>query len=190
MAAPTPVSSLVHSSTLVTAGYLLVYLSFPLHLRATIHIFLTLTLTTLLFSSLASFSEMDSKKLVALSTLSQVGLLSFCLASSLLWVSVFHMLTHAIFKSSLFISLGLVLHESNGTQDFRLLSPNQRPALHSTFSMCVLGLASSPFSAGFYRKESILSHTRMLTYLRSGVFILAAVRTIVYSKRLLSLVPI
>ena len=113
MAAPTPVSALVHSSTLVTAGvYVLIRIT-PWLTRARLNLLASLGSVTIMIASLSALLENDGKKIVALSTLSQLGLMiaRFCL--SLPIIVFFHLLAHAFFKALLFLSVGGLIHRSN-----------------------------------------------------------------------------
>lgn len=118
IAAPTPVRALVHSSTLVTAGvYLLIRFSPPQRICITLLIIALLTST---IASLRACAETDLKKVIALSTLSQLGVIITAVASGLPNLAFFHLISHASFKALLFISAGKVLGETS-TQDSRLI---------------------------------------------------------------------
>jgi NADH:ubiquinone oxidoreductase subunit 5 (subunit L)/multisubunit Na+/H+ antiporter MnhA subunit len=103
MAAPTPVSSLVHSSTLVTAG---VYLIFRSKRNELLNIVGVFGIITAIFAALSAIREYDSKKLVALSTLSKLGIMVFSFSSGVFFQRFFHLITHAVAKANLFISVG------------------------------------------------------------------------------------
>jgi NADH:ubiquinone oxidoreductase subunit 5 (subunit L)/multisubunit Na+/H+ antiporter MnhA subunit len=118
MAAPSPVSSLVHSSTLVTAGiYLIIRLS-PSFERVGCLLLIIAGAVTSFFSGLAAFGENDLKRVIALSTLSQLGVMIFSLGLGLTLFCYFHLFAHALFKALLFICSGVVIH-SLGVQDMR-----------------------------------------------------------------------
>lgn len=121
IAAPTPVSSLVHSSTLVTAGvYLLIRCYSVLRLRDVIlNALKILSLFTLLLARSAAIFCFDIKKIIALSTLSQLRVIMFALSHGLVFVSFFHLVIHALFKALLFLSAGAVIHSMIGSQDIR-----------------------------------------------------------------------
>ena len=123
MAAPTPVSSLVHSSTLVTAGVYLLYRRYGglLEGRRAASGLGYVRLVTLTISGGAALVEVDFKKVVALSTLSQLRIIMFCLSIGLPAIAFFHLISHAIFKSLLFLCVGVVIHENMNFQDFRFL---------------------------------------------------------------------
>nr|YP_010431997.1 NADH dehydrogenase subunit 5 [Abrus yunshanensis]USS62532.1 NADH dehydrogenase subunit 5 [Abrus yunshanensis] len=157
MAAPTPVSSLVHSSTLVTAGvYLLIrfykYLMF-------VNIFLLyVSLMTLLMSSLCASYEFDLKKIIALSTLSQLGLMMSCLFMGLVDLAFFHLLSHAMFKSLLFLCSGIMIHLMGGCQDIRMMGSIclTMPYTCCCFNISNMALCGFPFLSGFYSKDLIV----------------------------------
>lgn len=122
IAAPTPVSALVHSSTLVTAGvYMLIRFHRILGIRALICLCF-LCLGTFFIAGLGGLVEIDIKKVVALSTLSQVRLIMFALSLGFPNLALFHLLVHAFFKALIFITVGCLIYCSAGTQDIRLLS--------------------------------------------------------------------
>ena len=123
MAAPTPVSSLVHSSTLVTAGvYLIIRFYSSLFLYQSICYFLFyIGVVTTLMAGLSALYENDLKKVVAFSTLRQLGLMFIGLGLSIPLLSFFHLITHALFKALLFICAGTVIHCMGGNQDIRLI---------------------------------------------------------------------
>ena len=159
IAAPTPVSSLVHSSTLVTAGVFLVIrfsdFVFSNGLRFVCLIFGIIT--TLISGWVANF-ENDIKKVVALSTLSQLGIIFIAIGLDQKIVAFFHLIRHALFKSTLFICTGFVIHNLHGRQDIRLrgLVNFSSPVLGVVFSCTNLSLCGFPFIAGFFSKDLIL----------------------------------
>nr|YP_010534162.1 NADH dehydrogenase subunit 5 [Endelus continentalis]UXX50478.1 NADH dehydrogenase subunit 5 [Endelus continentalis] len=158
MAAPTPVSSLVHSSTLVTAGvYLLI--RFFHSLSDTIMLFLLLmSCVTMFMAGLGANFEYDLKKIIALSTLSQLGLMISILALGSNLLSFFHLLSHALFKALLFMCAGSILHDLGNCQDVRYMGSmlNFKPLTCSMFIICNLSLGGLPFLSGFYSKDLIL----------------------------------
>jgi NADH-ubiquinone oxidoreductase chain 5 len=121
IAAPTPVSALVHSSTLVTAGiYVLIRFSERVSLEWRFFLFLLGTLTSIK-GGLAAMFEIDLKKIIAMSTLRQLGLLVQCLGLGGVRVCLFHLITHALFKSLLFICGGVLIYCNKGVQDLRFI---------------------------------------------------------------------
>nr|AWI62657.1 NADH dehydrogenase subunit 5 [Epimeria cornigera] len=159
MAAPTPVSALVHSSTLVTAGvFLLVRFSEFLKGTGVAQLLLWAGILTMCMAGLNANFEGDMKKIVALSTLSQLGLMFMSLGFGLSMFVYFHLVVHALFKSVLFMCAGFMIHNVKGGQDLRLMSGF---GLSSPVLCCILGISNMalcgfPFLAGFYSKDLIL----------------------------------
>nr|YP_004857883.1 NADH dehydrogenase subunit 5 [Stenopirates sp. HL-2011]AEK26849.1 NADH dehydrogenase subunit 5 [Stenopirates sp. HL-2011] len=158
MAAPTPVSSLVHSSTLVTAGvYLLIrFNNLFNNFNCTLLVFLSLM--TMFMSGIGANFEYDLKKIIALSTLSQLGLMMSILLLKFPILAFFHLLTHAFFKALLFLCAGMIIHNMNNSQDIRHMGNliNQMPFTISCFVISSLSLCGIPFLSGFYSKDLIL----------------------------------
>lgn len=158
MAAPTPVSALVHSSTLVTAGvYLLIRFSEGLELGFSPFL-LSISTFTIFFSGLVATCEYDLKKIIALSTLSQLGVIIFSISLGLYTLAFFHLITHALFKALLFLCAGICIHQVMGPQDLRFfgsLSVNS-PVVSSSINLANLSLCGIPFLSGFYSKDIIV----------------------------------
>nr|VFU78687.1 NADH dehydrogenase subunit 5 [Proasellus cavaticus] len=159
MAAPTPVSALVHSSTLVTAGvYLMIRFSPLLSASgATWALALTAFLTTMM-ASMSALWECDLKKIVALSTLSQLGVMVMTVAAGLPQLAMFHLLSHATFKALLFMCSGKIIHTMGDTQDIRMMGglTSGVPVTVSFFNLANLALCGFPFLAGFYSKDLLV----------------------------------
>jgi len=150
MSAPTPVSALVHSSTLVTAGvYVLIRFAYAMEYLLYVGSF------TVFVSGVAACVERDMKKVVALSTLSQLGLIMVTLGSSEKSYCFFHLLSHAGFKALLFICIGIAIHTTYGTQDFRNFWVSPVYLSYFTFAS-LLSLLGFFFTSGFYRKDLML----------------------------------
>nr|AEV56616.1 NADH dehydrogenase subunit 5 [Kokeshia sp. NKU02] len=189
MAAPTPVSSLVHSSTLVTAGvYLLIRYDYFLSYY-NCSLFLFLSLMTMFMSGLGANYEYDLKKIIALSTLSQLGLMMSCVFLSLPLVSFFHLITHAFFKSLLFLCAGLFIHVMGGYQDIRSMGVliSQLPFSSICFCVCSLSLCGFPYLSGFYSKDLIIElysfyYGNMVFYV---IYYMSIGLTVMYSFRLI-----
>nr|YP_010397338.1 NADH dehydrogenase subunit 5 [Gametis jucunda]UQJ77445.1 NADH dehydrogenase subunit 5 [Gametis jucunda] len=189
MAAPTPVSSLVHSSTLVTAGvYLLIRFNFCLS-SSLLSVLLFIGTMTMFMAGLGANYEFDLKKIIALSTLSQLGLMMAILALGEYKLAFFHLLTHALFKALLFMCAGAMIHSMGNNQDIRYMGSliNQMPLTCSYFMISNLSLCGLPFLAGFYSKDLILevmsmSYVNMYIYL---VFFLSTGLTVCYTFRLI-----
>ena len=160
IAAPTPVSALVHSSTLVTAGVFLLirfypFLSLSPQFKSTL---LVISIATLTMAGMRAITECDLKKIIALSTLSQLGVMIIRIALGLVELAFFHLLTHAIFKALLFISAGTLLHLLSHNQDLRRFGnlSFQLPFVVRAIIIANLALCGFPFLAGFYSKDLIL----------------------------------
>lgn len=171
MAAPTPVSSLVHSSTLVTAG---VYVLYRCNYLFSIRIWGTdtlkvLSLCTLVIAGSAALVERDLKKVIALSTLSQLRIIIFSLSLGLTRVTFFHLVTHASFKALLFLCAGVVIHVNLKTQDIRSVGKNWSyiPVSIVCLTVANISLCGIPFLRGFYSKDLIIE----LRIIKSDAFI-------------------
>lgn len=159
MAAPTPVSALVHSSTLVTAGVFLLIRFYPYLMWSEIkNILFVSGALTMTIASLGALYEIDLKKIIALSTLSQLGLIIIALRINLYVLAFFHLLTHALFKASLFLAAGRVIHLYGGSQDVRSLRmvTSCIPITRSLLVVCSLSLGGAPFLSAFYSKDKII----------------------------------
>jgi len=159
MAAPTPVSALVHSSTLVTAGVYLLIRFFPVMVVHTEAIFI-ITLTrrlTIVLAGLAAFVEMDFKKIIAYSTLSQLGVMMLALGLGRPVLSFFHLLSHAMFKALIFICAGTYIFYHIHAQDLRIIGNivDCLPITQLGFIISNLALCGFPFLSGFYSKDPV-----------------------------------
>lgn len=189
MAAPTPVSALVHSSTLVTAGvYLLIRFNFLLVDSIIGKILLLISGLTMFIAGLGANFEFDLKKIIALSTLSQLGLIIRILSIGYYKLAFFHLLTHALFKALLFICAGSIIHNINNFQDIRVIGGLgiYIPITTACFNISNLALCGIPFLAGFYSKDIILeivsiSNVNMLIFF---LFFFSTGLTVCYSFRL------
>nr|YP_010554766.1 NADH dehydrogenase subunit 5 [Potamyia chinensis]UYO79412.1 NADH dehydrogenase subunit 5 [Potamyia chinensis] len=190
MAAPTPVSALVHSSTLVTAGVYLLIRFMPLGSGEStmIKILLVISSLTMLMAGISANFEFDLKKIIALSTLSQLGLMIsiFCLGFKNL--AFFHLCTHAMFKSLLFMCAGMIIHNLKNNQDIRKMGGmgNFFPLVFMNLNISNLALCGMPFLAGFYSKDLILesvlfSNFNLLVFF---LFFFSIGLTVSYSLRL------
>nr|AXI98669.1 NADH dehydrogenase subunit 5 [Pseudoniphargus pedrerae] len=194
MAAPTPVSSLVHSSTLVTAGVYLLIRFYPV--ISGVYYFwealMVISMMTMVFSGLGANFETDVKKVVALSTLSQLGLMMVILSAGAVNLSFFHLITHAMFKSSLFMCVGFMMHNLSGSQDGRVMSgfSLMSPVMMSYFLVVNMALMGFPFLAGFYSKDLILETMFMInsSHLMIMGLVLGTGFTFSYSLRVMYLV--
>jgi len=189
IAAPTPVSALVHSSTLVTAGvYLMVRFNRFLIERGVRKLLFFLAVITIFISGLIALVENDLKKIIALSTLRQLGLIMIILRIGGHIIAYYHLLTHAIFKSILFICAGVIIHLINNNQDIRLLGSLNEiiPFIMIRFYISRLALCGFPFLAGFYSKDLIIEiiYRRQINSFILGISILSLIFTVSYSIRL------
>nr|AHX97805.1 NADH dehydrogenase subunit 5 [Mirax sp. QL-2014] len=194
MAAPTPISSLVHSSTLVTAGiYLLIRFS-NLMSNDMFKLMMFISCFTMFFSGLSANFEFDLKKIIALSTLSQLGIMLFILSFNLKILSFYHLISHAMFKSLLFLCSGIMIHNSFNNQDIRFISFNNMymPFINSVFIMSSLTLMGMPFLTGFYSKDFIIE---MFNLMKNNIMLyimmyLSMMFTVSYSMRLMLFISI
>nr|QDI93330.1 NADH dehydrogenase subunit 5 [Roburocoris exiguus] len=188
MAAPTPVSALVHSSTLVTAGVYLLIRFFPLLSMYDCSVFLFLSMMTMLMSGLGANFEFDLKKIIALSTLSQLGLMMSILFVGFPNLAFFHLLTHAFFKALLFLCAGLIIHVMNNSQDIRDMGflIKTLPYTSSCFIISSFSLVGAPFLSGFYSKDIIIEFLFMNEYnfMYYFIFLFCVILTMSYSFRL------
>nr|YP_009250526.1 NADH dehydrogenase subunit 5 [Coptotermes sepangensis]AMX22777.1 NADH dehydrogenase subunit 5 [Coptotermes sepangensis] len=188
MAAPTPVSALVHSSTLVTAGvYLLIRFSPSFGCLLNIALLLISGLTMFMAGLGANF-EYDLSSIIALSTLSQLGLMIMTISVGLSGLAFFHLLTHALFKALLFMCAGGVIHSMGDSQDIRFMGGMSvyMPFTSSCLMVSNFALCGMPFLAGFYSKDFILEMFSM-SYVNVFGFLLLFVSTgltVCYSFRL------
>nr|QHW07035.1 NADH dehydrogenase subunit 5 [Choreutis emplecta] len=192
MAAPTPVSALVHSSTLVTAGvYLLIRFNMLLMDTLFIKMFMLLSGLTMFMAGISANYEFDLKKIIALSTLSQLGLMMSILSMGFPNLAFFHLLTHAMFKALLFMCAGVIIHMMNDIQDIRYMGGMSfyTPLTSLCMNISNLALCGIPFLAGFYSKDLILDMVSMsnlnlliffLYYLSTGLTMFYTIRLLMY----------
>nr|AOY39766.1 NADH dehydrogenase subunit 5 [Hylurgops palliatus] len=188
MAAPTPVSSLVHSSTLVTAGvYLLIrwFVGLP---DIAVKWLLYISLMTMFMAGACANFEYDLKKIIALSTLSQLGMMISILCMGGVDLAFFHLLIHALFKALLFMCAGAIIHNLGGCQDIRFMGSlmNFMPLTCTCMNISNFALCGLPFLSGFYSKDLIvenfsLSISNFFVY---SIFYFSIGLTVSYSMRL------
>nr|QVM79121.1 NADH dehydrogenase subunit 5 [Oxypeltus quadrispinosus] len=188
MAAPTPVSSLVHSSTLVTAGvYLLIRFNYCLS-GTLLMLLLFISSMTMFMAGLGANFEYDLKKIIALSTLSQLGLMISILALGNYKLAFFHLLTHALFKALLFMCAGNIIHNLGNCQDIRYMGSlvKHMPLTCSLFNICNFSLCGLPFLSGFYSKD-LMVEVMSMQYLNMFIYFIFYISiglTASYSLRL------
>ena len=160
MAGPTPVSALIHAATMVTAGVYLVARLNGLYLHApeASAVIATIGAATAFFAATIAIVQTDIKKVLAYSTLSQLGFMFVALGVGAFGVAVFHLYTHAFFKACLFLGAGSVIHALAGEQDIRRMGGLARrlPVTFITFAVATAAIAGLPPLAGFYSKDEIL----------------------------------
>nr|WIL07532.1 NADH dehydrogenase subunit 5 [Aptinothrips stylifer] len=191
MAAPTPVSSLVHSSTLVTAGvYLLIRTSYMMQFSLNMRYFLfSVGVLTTIMAGMGALYEFDMKKIIALSTLSQLGFMVSSVSLNLIDMAFFHLIMHACFKALLFMCAGVFIHKFGDVQDIRGFGFMNKNVILTIcmFNIANLSLSGLPFLSGFFSKDLILEYLLnmfMLNILILLFFIFGAMLTVLYSFRL------
>jgi len=166
MEGPTPISALIHAATMVTAGIFMVARMSPLfELSDTALAFvITIGAITAIFMGLLGIVQNDIKRVVAYSTLSQLGYMTVALGASAYSVAIFHLVTHAFFKALLFLAAGSVIIGMHHDQDIRNMGGLRRymPVTWLTSLVGSLALIGTPFFAGFYSKDSIIDATHTL----------------------------
>lgn len=192
IAAPTPVSALVHSSTLVTAGVFLLIRFYPfLENIPNFNIILTsMACLTILIAGLAATVEPDLKKIIALSTLRQLGVIMGRLGIGIPNIALFHLITHALFKALLFVCAGTIIHFNSHNQDLRTSGKIiDLPITSSCFIVANFALCGTPFLAAFYSKDIILEYTLQspLNFTAISLFFIATSFTAIYTTRFLIL---
>ncbi len=160
MAGPTPVSALIHAATMVTAGvYLVARLSgIYVHAPEASAIVAAIGVATAFFAATIAVVQTDIKKVLAYSTISQLGLMFVALGVGAYGVAIFHLYTHAFFKACLFLGAGSVIHALGGEQDIRKMGGLARkiPITFVTFAVATAAIAGIPPLAGFFSKDDIL----------------------------------
>ena len=160
MAGPTPVSALIHAATMVTAGVYLVARLAGLYMVApeASAVVAAVGVTTAFFAATVALVQTDIKKVLAYSTVSQLGFMFLALGVGAYGVAVFHLMTHAFFKACLFLGAGSVIHALGGEQDMRKMGGLARriPVTFVTFTIATAAIAGIPPLAGFFSKDEIL----------------------------------
>jgi len=160
MEGPTPVSALIHAATMVTAGVYLLMRSSPLieYSNTVLLLCLWIGAITTVFSSLIGLFQQDIKKVIAYSTMSQLGMMVIAIGLSSYNVALFHLVNHAFYKGLLFLGAGAVIHAVSDNQDFRKYGGLRSflPLTYSVMLIASLSLVAFPFMTGFYSKDFIL----------------------------------
>ncbi|MDR0737096.1 MAG: NADH-quinone oxidoreductase subunit L [Zoogloeaceae bacterium] len=196
MEGPTPISALIHAATMVTAGIFMVARMSPLfELSATaLSLVMTIGAITALFMGFLGIVQNDIKRVVAYSTLSQLGYMTVALGASAYSVAIFHLMTHAFFKALLFLAAGSVIIGMRHDQDMRRMG-GLKKYMPWTWATCLIGslaLIGTPFFSGFYSKDSIIEAVALSNIPGSGFAYFAVLAgifvTAFYSFRLYFLV--
>lgn len=160
MEGPTPVSALIHAATMVTAGVYLLVRMHPVFMLApaTLHLVAIVGAVTSLFASLCAIGQTDLKRVLAFSTVSQLGLMFLACGIGAFYAAMFHLTTHAFVKALLFLSTGIVVHMLHGTTDMQQMGGLSKrfPKTHWLFLVGVLALSGIPPMAAFFSKDLIL----------------------------------
>ena len=161
MAGPTPVSALIHAATMVTAGIYMIARSNVLYTLAPLSqtVVGVVGLTTAILAATIALKQNDIKKVLAYSTVSQLGYMFLGLGAGAYTGAVFHVMTHAFFKALLFLGAGSVIHALGGQQDIRQMGGLKKhlPVTHITFLLACLAIAGIPPFSGFFSKDEILA---------------------------------
>jgi NADH-quinone oxidoreductase subunit L len=192
MEGPTPVSALIHAATMVTAGVYMVARLAPLYHQAptAMAVVAVVGAVTALMAATIALVQTDIKRVLAYSTVSQLGYMFLACGVGAFGVGIFHLFTHAFFKALLFLGSGSVIHALSGEQDMRRMGGLWRkiPWTFGTFVVGTAAIAGVPFLAGFYSKDEILANT--LHAGKTGLFaigLVTALLTAFYMTRLLAL---
>jgi NADH-ubiquinone oxidoreductase chain 5 len=195
MEGPTPVSALIHAATMVTAGVYLLMRSSPIieYSSTVLIVCLWVGAITTVFSSLIGLFQQDIKKVIAYSTMSQLGMMVIAIGLSCYNIALFHLVNHAFYKALLFLGAGAVIHSVADNQDFRKFG-GLRPFLPLTYSVMLIAsfsLVAIPFMTGFYSKDFILeSAYGQFFFSSTAVYFIAtigAMFTTLYSVKVLYL---
>ena len=195
MEGPTPVSALIHAATMVTAGvYLLMRISPLIEYSSSVLVLcLWIGAITTIFSSLIGLFQQDIKKVIAYSTMSQLGMMVIAVGLSCYNVALFHLINHAFYKGLLFLGAGAVIHAVSDNQDFRKYGGLKSflPLTYSVMLIASLSLVAFPFMTGFYSKDFILESAYGYFYFSGNVVytiaLIGAAFTTLYSVKVLYL---
>jgi NADH-quinone oxidoreductase subunit L len=172
MAGPTPVSALIHAATMVTAGvYMVARLNFLYILSPGIMLFVaSIGAVTALYAATIAFAQNDIKKVLAYSTVSQLGFMFTAVGVGAFGAGIFHLATHAFFKACLFLCAGAVIHALHEEQDIREMGGLRKllPVTHWTFLVSCVTIAGLPFFSGFFSKDMIILGTAVNTLTKAN----------------------
>ena len=188
MAGPTPVSALIHAATMVTAGIYLVIRSNAIFLSSEVaqEVILVVALVTSLMAALIAIQQNDIKKVLAYSTVSQLGLMFVALGVGAYDTALFHLTTHAFFKALLFLGAGSVIHAMSGEQDIRSMGGLRKklPSTYWTFLIGTLAIIGFPLMSGFFSKDEILARSFAYAPWVWGMVLVISILTAFYMLRL------
>jgi NADH-quinone oxidoreductase subunit L len=191
MAGPTPVSALIHAATMVTAGVYMVSRCSVLyvHAPAALGVVAVIGGLTAIFAASIGLMQNDIKKVLAYSTVSQLGYMFLGAGVAAFGAAIFHLMTHAFFKALLFLGSGSVIHGTGGEQDIRKMGglKGKMPVTYWTFLLGTLAIAGIPGFAGFFSKDEILFKTYLSSKVLWGIGVVAAGMTAFYMMRLVYL---
>ena len=190
MEGPTPVSALIHAATMVTAGVYLVARCHVLYELApyTMYFLAGVGIITAIFAGSMALVQYDIKRVIAYSTMSQLGYMFLAMGIGVYSLGMFHLMTHAFFKALLFMAAGSVIHSLDGEQDLRKMGGLQKvmPLTHATFLIGALALAGFPLTSGYFSKEAIILssyHAEMGNIVFWAIAVLTAGMTAFYIFR-------
>ena len=160
MEGPTPVSALIHAATMVTAGVYLIARCHVLYELApfTMYLIAAIGVLTAIFAGTMGMLQYDIKRVIAYSTMSQLGYMFLAMGIGVYSLGMFHLMTHAFFKALLFLAAGSVIHAMDGEQDIRKMGGLRKvmPLTHGPFLIGALALAGFPLTSGYFSKEAII----------------------------------
>jgi len=190
MEGPTPVSALIHAATMVTAGVYLIARCHVLYELApyTMYFIAGVGIITAIFAGSMAMVQYDIKRVIAYSTMSQLGYMFLAMGIGVYSLGMFHLMTHAFFKALLFMAAGSVIHSLDGEQDLRKMGGLQKvmPLTHATFLIGALALAGFPLTSGYFSKEAIILssyHAEMGNIVFWAIAVLTAGMTAFYIFR-------
>lgn len=192
MAGPTPVSALIHAATMVTAGIYMIARSNVMYTIAhevTLNVVAYIGAATAILAATIALKQNDIKKVLAYSTVSQLGYMFVALGMGAYSAAVFHVMTHAFFKALLFLGSGSVIHAMSGEQDITKMGglSKKLKVTHLTFLIGTLAIAGFPFFSGFFSKDAILLAAWEHNKIIYGIMLFGAMLTGFYMFRLLIL---
>lgn len=189
MAGPTPVSALIHAATMVTAGIYMIARSNVLYSLSgvTMNIIAVIGLATALLAATIALKQNDIKKVLAYSTVSQLGFMFLALGCGAYTAAVFHVMTHAFFKALMFLGSGSVIHAMGGEQDIRNMGglSKKMKTTFITFTIGCIAIAGIPPFSGFFSKDAILLSAYLKSPIFYGIALFTALLTAFYMFRLL-----